>query len=204
MSTGVRDVVSNYFRELLFPRSRGCITVLRAWKDYSLDTEVFIVYLGREPFLELSVNERAIELCVSYPRCVAVWDDVKKEWQPGWGKIESFSQKPKTQLDEVSHELIRILTNWTPGKSKKRQKGTTDLLITRVKDGRTVSFDLCDPESLSRAEFYTQTIITKVKYMISNNKWYGHQAKKDLDFDDLIDMAKKDYARKVMANKRVN
>ncbi len=186
MLVDAAGAVDSYFRELLFPRSQGLISVARMKESLNpcvsivaprrLDAAGFVVCLGTDPFLEVIFDEGAVVLHVNYPICVAVWDDRKKEWRASGGTVKTL-----------------------PKKSKERAAAVASLATSRVPGGRSIRFDLCDPESLGRSEFYTQTIITKVKYMVTNKRWYGVQPKDNLDFEDLIDAATRDYYRKVLA-----
>lgn len=166
--------IEDYFGGLLFPRCQGLIAVVRR-----ADANGFVVCLGHDPFLEIAFKDGGIVITAGYPRSVAVWDERKNEWRASDGNLKTLPKKPK----ERSAEIAKLATH-------------------RVAAGRSIRFDLCDPESLGRAEFYTQTIITKVKYMVTNKRGYGVKPKDDLDFDDLIDAATRDYSRKVLAPTR--
>lgn len=189
MEVDAAGAVESYFGELLFPRSQGLIAVIRMKATLNpcasliaprrADANGFVVCLGQDPFLEVCFEEGAIVLHVGYPRCLAIWDERKSEWKAGWGEIKPLPKKPK-----------------------ERSAAVANLATHRVAASRSIRFDLCDPESLGRAEFYAQTIITKIKYMVTNKKWYGVKPKDDLDFDDLIDAATRDYSRKVVAPTR--
>ncbi len=175
--------VETYFRDLLMPRNHGLIAVaeLSAKKTEwggpprRADANGFLVCLSTEPFLEINFDDGGIVLHVNYPRTIAVWDDRKKQLVPGAGTIKPLSKRAKERWATV------------------KKLGTS-----RVVGGQSIRFELCDPDSLGRAEFFVQTIITKIKYMVTNSGWKGLRPK-DLDFDDLIDAATRDYNRKVIA-----
>lgn len=48
------------------------------------------------------------------------------------------------------------------------------------------SYDLFKDGSIQQAEFVIQTIITKIKYMVSNDRWYGLRLKKNVELTDLV------------------
>ncbi len=179
--------VEAHFRDLLMPRNHGLIAVAALVSKTNdicrpprrVDTKGFLVCLSTEPFLEINFENGAIILHVSYPRSLAVWCVQKKGWVQGFGTFQAFSKNPKKRAAEVNR-----------------------LGTSRIGDGRTIQFDLCDPESLRRAEFYVQTTITRIKYMVTKSNWLGTRPKPDLEFDDLVDLATRDYTQKVIAPTR--
>lgn len=61
-----------------------------------------------------------------------------------------------------------------------------------------IKFDVFQADSFGRAEFYVHTIITKIKYLVTNTGWNGHRPKADIELGNLIEEAEKEYKRKVL------
>jgi hypothetical protein len=182
--------VKDYFKGLLMPRNHGLIAVVDMTRielkaglgsPRRLDIDGFVVLLGVSPFLVVDIQETVMKLRVGYPRCIATWDEDKNCYVPEthMGTIKSFSQRPKVRATQIA-----------------------DLKDFRLEKNSEVVLDLFETDSLQRAEFYIQTIITKVKYMVTNAGYYGHRAKNDLDLTDLLVVAKQEYTRKALRCKK--
>lgn len=178
MTVKVVDVVEQYFCDLLMPRNHGLIAITAlaqgSYGGLRPNPVGFLVCMGSDPFLEVNFEDGSVILHVVYPPTIARLDPRTKEFVKGYGTFTPFSKKPKER-----HAAVQKL-------------GTK-----RVQNGRTIKFDLYDPDSLGRAEFYVQTIITKVKYMVS--RVHSIVVPKDeIEFVDLLDAAAIDYNKKVL------
>ncbi len=60
-----------------------------------------------------------------------------------------------------------------------------------------MKFELNDPYSLSRVEFYVQTIISRIKYMIKHDG--NPTVKEGIELTDLLTTATTEYEKKVLA-----
>lgn len=173
------EAVASHFHSVLMPRNHGLITVVplsppARWGDPRQKADGFLVALGEHPFLEVNFEDGAITLHVMYPRAIAFWDPARHDWSLSCGGIAPLPKRPK-QRGEVLQSLS----------------------TKRVDGGRSISFGLCEPDSLTKAEFYMHSIITKVKYMVTKKFGYG-RPKDDIDLVDLIDFAAAEYDRKVL------
>lgn len=158
-------------------RNRGLIAVahLIGSDIKRINVSGFVVCLTTSPFLEVVFKDGAIFLHAAYPRALAYWNNTSQEWQAVQAGVAPLPKNPKM-----------------------RHKTVHNLGTARVKGGSTIKLDLCAPDSLARAEFYVQTIITKIKYMVTNNKWFGPRSKNNIDFPDLIDEAAREYHKKIV------
>ncbi len=165
------ECLIGHFSNLLMPRSKGLITVVKTdpasrsltktkyGNVISMGTEPgFAVYLGAFTFLTLRFNDETIDLTAAFPACLAAWDKQMQAWRPVICQI-----KPVDQITGAPY----------------------------IADPKTVSFDVFLPDSITKAEYYVQHIITKIKYMVSNQGWYGMRPKEDLDLTDPIESATK-------------
>lgn len=179
-------VIEKYFLDMLMPRNHGLIAITKLRESLyhmSIRSKAngLIVALANDDFLELNYEDGAIVLYVTYPPTLAVWDQIKNDWRANVGPIIPFSKNPK----ERAKQLYGLAARRVTGAGAKK-----------------ITFDLFEPDSLMRAEFYIQTIISKIKYMVGKNRWGSRAPKDDLEFDDLIESASIEYRKKVIAPTR--
>jgi hypothetical protein len=169
----VMATIRQYFKELLLPRSTGLIAIVE--NDRGL-----MVLLGFNPFLEMVFVDATIKVLACYPMCLARWNDRKQCWEAtAKTTIKGFSKKPKIRTQEIAS-----VRNF------------------HLNGAKTIAFDIFEDDAIQRAEFYVQTIITRIKYMVGNNGYFGMQAKDDLDLTDPIEASTQDYNRLQLKHKR--
>lgn len=182
------ETVRKHFWNLLSPRDKGNLCVVQ--KD-----GVILVTIGQHrPFLAMQFSETSINLWSKYP------DEVlrkQKELFGDWrysAHIKSFSKKEKVRKSEVA----KLPHNDRPFKFPNIQRGEYNR-----ESGEVVVFDLFEPDSLNRAEFYCNAIITHIKYLFTNS--YGRiQVKDTVDVDNLTSLAEfatGEYEKRVLKKK---
>ncbi len=177
--TDVVGSLKQYFQDMLMPRSQGLITV-SAMVPHGFSSrhprdgdDGFVCCLAGCPFLEIILGGAQIKLLAGFPTCVATWNDYKKVWVPSVAAIELPPTKPNL-----------------------RRKFTAALGGKKIGHGEEVKVDLFQADAIQRAEFLVQTIITRVKYMVSNKRHTGLAPKDDLDLTGLLELATREYERK--------
>lgn len=216
-----KTALDNHFKELLLPRSHGIIgvTPLRAEASTTINVAAqappseaecpplrtrtkrrritqrahlrsmatgVVTSLGQaNPFFELNLEDGVVVLRAGYPRGIARWEVVEwgdSKWVPDdnqFRQIYPFSKKPKEKADQLAA-----------------------LSVLRVDKHNSISIDLAEPDSLPKAEFIANFVITTIKYMVTRSGYSGHKPKEGIEFTNLIELATEDYHRRVVVPQR--
>lgn len=161
------------------PRNQGLITIAEMKPDPTSSRHPrdgdsgFVCCLAGDPFLEVIFEEAHIRLLAGLPACLATWIEHKRVWM---------------QRD----------TAITPPPTKLKDYRTFVSLCRRKKvgHGEEAKIDLYQADAVQRAEFLVQTIVSRMKYSVSNKRHAGLVPKADLDLTGLLELATKDYDRK--------
>jgi len=196
----------DYLRQMLMPRNKGLLAIVEIKSKAKVPGAVgsvisshngwrtepgFLVYLCQYPFLEVSVRESTVVVFATFPECLARYDAVKRCFVETAREIQPFPKNPKLRAREVA-ALVQVESRLPPSAS--------------------ITFDLYEADSITKAEFYTQTIISRVRHMVTTRgasifSTSGAARPKDRLPDnywltELIDFATKDYNRKVLKKGR--
>lgn len=177
--TDVVGSLKQYFADMLMPRSQGLVTVT-PMKPNPVSSrhprdgdDGFVVCLAGCPFLEIIFEGANIKLLAGFPSCVATWSELRKIWVPSVAAISPLPTKPNL-----------------------RRKFIATLSSKKIGHGENTLVDLFRVDAVQRAEFLVQTIITRVKYMVSNKRHTGLTPKEDLDLTGLLEFATREYQKK--------
>jgi hypothetical protein len=156
--------------------------------------------------MRIHVDDAEITLMVDYPEEIkkqaADKDKLHYNEMPDTHRIKPFSKKPRTRAKEIKD--ILSLPVMSPRRSALIQINDQR---DRPFDGERITFDLYHPKSLGMAEFYINTIITKVRHLVTSDRFRGICLKDKFgcgDLTSLLDDAKREYDTKVRKSHRKN